>query len=128
MRARQTSQQLRKRAERLVEQRLDALAGEACQHRRGAAARDRDHQRRAIDDGRDDEAGALGIVDDVAEQVAGTSRRRDALVQRDVVGSGHHQRRAFELRFVEFRGNPERRERLGADFAGDHGDAGTGVA
>ena len=94
-------QQSCQRAERFVEQAFQPLANVPGEHGGHAAARDRDHQRRAIDDRGHDEAGELGIVDDVDEDLPITCRRGDLGVHRGNAGGGDHQCSAVELRGVE---------------------------
>ena len=79
-------------AERPVEQCLEPLAHEPRQHGRDAAARNRDDQRRAIDDRRHDGARELRVVDDIDEHVALASGGRDRCVDRAIVGrcDGEH--------------------------------------
>ena len=90
-------EQLRKRPDRLVDRRLQALADQPREDRRRAAARYRDHHRRAIDDRRHDEARQLRVVDDVGEEVPRPRGRRDARVQLAIVGGGDREDYAVEL-------------------------------
>lgn len=81
----------RQLAERMVEQRLDALAQAPRQHRRHARGGDGHDQRRPVDDGRHLEGRQFGIVDHVAEYPARPRGLADRRVDGAVVGGGHHQ-------------------------------------
>lgn len=78
-------------AERMVEQRLDALAQAPRQHGRHARGGDGHDQRRPVDDGRHLEGRQFGIVDHVAEYPARPRGLADRRVDGAVVGGGHHQ-------------------------------------
>ncbi len=81
----------RDRAEPLREQRLEQALDPAREHRREAAAADRDRYGGAVDDGGHHERAELRIVDDVAEPASVVRVRRDSRVDRAVVGRGNDQ-------------------------------------
>ena len=70
-------------AEPLRQERFELLAQTTREHRRIAAAADCNDDRRAIDDGRHDEARQLAIVDDVHRNVTPLGLVRDPRIDRD---------------------------------------------
>ena len=75
----------------LRQHRLDFFAQQAGQNRRAAAGRDRDHQRRTIDNRRHNGAGLLRRVHQITEDTARFGGLRDLLIHRVVIGGGDHQ-------------------------------------
>ena len=78
-------------AQCVVEQRFDAFAQAAGQHRGHARGRDRHDHRRAVHDGRHLERGQRRIVHHIAEQAAGLGGLGYLAVDLGVVGGGHDQ-------------------------------------
>ncbi len=102
----------RQRAERAVDQHLDPLAYEPGQHGRHPAARDRDHQRRAIDDGRNDDARALCVVNHVGEDIRRAGRLGHQRIDCRIVRCGDDQDHACKLGRVELSRDPRHRSTL----------------
>ena len=84
-------------AEGRRQQRLDAGADVARQHRRDALAADRDGERRAVDDRRRVEIAKLGTVDDVDRHAGLVGERPDLAVALLRAGGGEDQRGAGEV-------------------------------
>ena len=74
--------QSRKIADARRQQRFDALAQAAREHRRGPAGADRDYDIAAIDHGRNEKGRQVGPVDHVDHDVAGAGARGDLLIDR----------------------------------------------
>ena len=99
----QFARQPGERAEPLRQERFEALAQSAREHRRIAAATDSDDDRRAIDDRRHDEARQLAIVDDVDRNVTTLGLARDPCVDRALVGRRDRQPHAVQMLRTELR-------------------------
>ncbi len=95
--AAQAREPVRERADAGGKERLQALAQAPRQHRRGAGARDGDHDRIAIDDGGNDDARSAAIIDDVHGNRARLAQARDPAIQRAVRGRHDDQTRAVQI-------------------------------
>src|SRR6185295_18851519 len=93
----QLARQLGERPEALWKERLETLTQAACEDRRITATADGDHDRRAIDDRRHDEARQLAIVDDVHRNVTALGLTRDPGIDRMLVGCRDRQAHAVEM-------------------------------
>jgi hypothetical protein len=93
----------RERAERAIEQCLEPLANQPREHRRRSAGRHRDLHRRAIDDRGMMKLDSSRSSDHVAGNARGAGGRRDLCVHRAIVGGGHHQPHAVDIRRGEGR-------------------------
>ena len=83
-------------------QRFQASADEACQHRRGSAGGDRRQHRGTIDDDRHDEAAQGGVVDDIHGHAAGVRELGRTGIDRTVVAGRDDQLGSGEIRFLEW--------------------------
>src|SRR5690606_29508611 len=92
----QRARELREDSESLRQKRFESLANSTRQHRRIAAAADRDDDRRTIHDGRHDETRQLAIVDDVDGHVSTVSLMRDPRVDGMLIRRGDREAHAFE--------------------------------
>ncbi len=79
------------------QQALQPLAQQAHQHRRLAAAGDRHHQRRAIDDRGKDKAGTLGVIHHVDEQTQLVGTLIDEGVDFEIISRRHYQNLACQM-------------------------------
>src|SRR5574340_591520 len=101
----ETFRERREAAEVLRDESLQLAAQQARQHRRGAAAGECHHQRRAVEDGGHDEAAQLRIVHDVHRNVARPRQFGDLPIDAAVIGGRDDQRHAFEVLRLETRGD-----------------------
>ena len=85
------------------DQALQARAQQPRQHRRGAAARHRDDERRALDDGGQDERAQRGLVDHVHRDAPRPGGGGDRAVHGIVAGGGDRQREALQVLVAEAR-------------------------
>lgn len=79
------------------QQALQPLAQQAHQHRCLAAAGDGHHDGAAIDDGREDEAGTLGVIHHIDEQTQLVGTLINEGVDFEVVGRHHYQNLACQM-------------------------------
>ncbi|MNO93190.1 hypothetical protein D3C76_847870 [compost metagenome] len=120
-------------AQMLRQQGFEFFPQQAGQHRGLAAGGDGHHQRRAVDDGRHDEAGACRVVHHIGKD----PRLIRALVDQGVhlapIGGGHHQPLARQLLRREFTGQPldaavgSQFRQLGVELGRDYCELGTGI-
>ena len=104
------------------------------QHRGGALGADRHHDRRTVHDGRGDEGGEVGRVDDVDGNAARRCRPGDCGIERPVAGRDVDKPPAPHV--VGAEGAPQQLDgpalaqgvQLIADGRGHHGDAGVRLA
>ncbi|MNZ97081.1 hypothetical protein D3C78_1163040 [compost metagenome] len=93
----ETRGKLRQAAEAGRDQAFQPRTDQPRQHRHAAAGRYRDHQRRAVDDGRRDVAGQLGVIHHIDRNAQRLRRLRHQAVDLALVGGGHHQPLAADL-------------------------------
>ena len=91
------TEEVRQATDRVIDRGLDPLAHEAREHGRRALRRNRDHERRAIDDRRQDAGRELEVVDDVGDDAACLGRLRDRAVRRAIVRGGDREPGAVEV-------------------------------
>ena len=100
---------LGQRAEVGRQQRLEPGLDLARQHRRGALGADRHRHRRAVDDGRRDEGGELGRIDDVDGDAAGPGGARHRGIEHAVAGRRIDEALAVQIARLEgARHDPDR--------------------
>ncbi len=115
----------------MIEHGFDPRAHGGREHGRDAAARDRDQQRRAVDDRRQDEARTRAVVGDVDRNARRAGGLRDRLVGGFVVGRGEHDAcpgNVPRLEFARMPGELAALRLLGDLRAGSRCDDGDGRA
>ncbi|MNF95392.1 hypothetical protein D3C84_781400 [compost metagenome] len=93
--------ELRQPAQMAGQQTFEPLAQQPHQYRSLAAAGDGDHQRGSVYDGGEDEAGTHRVVHHIDEQAEPVGALVDEGIDLEIVGGGHHQLLARQMRWGE---------------------------